>query len=187
MKLRHMNKRSAGLLDIFRFPSLNYWNGYDESRKIVEPSNNTPYTYMHSYQSRPFRSVRYVAVYFVCVQRIFYPWWRWLIGLCMFVRTRMLHEGIKWVYKQNTHVMDWRFSWRKKNQSNPQQNECDANELFAKRVFCMRIKYFIINWNEGVESVAVVDVFRTVCFSFLRYFIFLLGRWTSFHLHFTWR
>lgn len=54
--------------------------------------------------------------------------------------------------KQNTIQFNQRFKW------------CNANEHLSKRVFCTRMKYFIINWNEGVESVVAVAVVSTVRF-----------------------
>ena len=42
-----------------------------------------------------------------------------------------------------------------------------AKQAVTKRVFCMQIKYFIINWNEGVESLVavVVCIFFFICSS----------------------
>lgn len=77
--------------------------------------------------------------------------------------------------------VDWRFYF---SRIQPTPNRMDAmrtNERFTKRVFCVRIKYFTINWNEGVESVAVVDVFRTICcFRFSLFHFPVLCCWTFF-------
>lgn len=81
---------------------------------------------------------------------------------------RMLHEGIKWVYKQNTHVMDWRFSW-KKDPIEPtaewmrcERAICEEGVLYADKILYNKLK-----WRGGVSGCCW-------CFSYCLFFFFTL-------------
>lgn len=107
-------------------------------------------------------SCEQLPVYFMCTQDILSV--MTVDDWIMYVRSYVI-----WRYTSKAHML-WTgdFHDEKKKNKRTQLNWTNGSsiecELFAKRVFCVRIKYFIINWNEGVESVAVVDVFRAVCF-----------------------
>lgn len=109
----------------------------------------------------PYRFIRDVFVCFMCTKDSAHDW---IIHVCMFVCRYVCVctyvccvEGINRTQRQQ-HTRCGPEIFDEKTQFN-QRRMMRCERTVTRRVFCMRMKYFIPNWNEGVESlVAVVDV-----------------------------
>lgn len=128
---------------------------------------------MHQNKSSPLSICPKMCCCVLCVQRIFYSWcccFCWWDYVCLYVVWKVQNGK-----ERQKHTWYGPGIFGGKTQFN-ERRMIRVKQAVAKRVFCMQIKYFIINWNEGVESLVAV----VVCiFSSSVLFTFLFCFWPS--------